>query len=55
MKSKGVPFCKEISDFSFWKYVMAPAPDNVLLELFQIVPEKLPEGNMEKLKRISLF
>ena len=55
MKSKGVPFHKEISDFGFWKYVMAPAPDNVLLELFQIVPEKLPEGNMENLKRISLF
>jgi hypothetical protein len=55
MKSKGVPFRGKISDLGFWKYVMAPAPDDVLLELFQIVPEKLPEGDLKKLKRISLF
>jgi len=54
MKGKGVPFRKEIADFGFWKYVMAPAPDNVLLELFQIVREKLPEGNWKALERISL-
>jgi catechol 2,3-dioxygenase-like lactoylglutathione lyase family enzyme len=52
MKARGVPFRKEISDFGFWKYVMAPAPDNVLLELFQIVKEKLPEGDLKKLERI---
>jgi catechol 2,3-dioxygenase-like lactoylglutathione lyase family enzyme len=55
MKAKGVPFRKEIADFGFWKYVMAPAPDNVLLELFQIVKEKLPEGELKKLERISLI
>lgn len=54
MKAKGVKFRKEISDFGFWKYVMAPAPDNVLLELFQIVKEKLPEGELKKLERIPL-
>lgn len=42
MKSKGVKFRKEISDFGFWKYVMAPAPDNVILELFQPVIDKYP-------------
>jgi len=42
MKSRGVKFKKEITDFGFWKYVMAPAPDNVLLELFQPVEEKFP-------------
>jgi catechol 2,3-dioxygenase-like lactoylglutathione lyase family enzyme len=42
MKSRGVKFRKEITDFGFWKYVMAPAPDNVLLELFQPVKEKFP-------------
>jgi catechol 2,3-dioxygenase-like lactoylglutathione lyase family enzyme len=55
MKAKGVPFRKEIVDFGFWKYVMAPAPDNVLLELFQIVKEKLPEGDLKKLEKISLI
>ncbi len=55
MKAKGVPFRKEIVDFGFWKYVMAPAPDNVLLELFQIVPEKLPAGDYKALQRIDVF
>jgi catechol 2,3-dioxygenase-like lactoylglutathione lyase family enzyme len=53
MKSKGFPFRKEISDFGFWKYVMVQAPDHVLLELFQIIPEKLPGGDLQKLARIS--
>ncbi len=55
MKSKGVPFRKEIADFGFWKYVMAPAPDNVLLELFHLVPEKLPAGNLKNLEKISVI
>ncbi len=42
MKARGVPFRKGITDFGFWKYVMAPAPDNVLLELFQVTKEKFP-------------
>jgi catechol 2,3-dioxygenase-like lactoylglutathione lyase family enzyme len=42
MKSRGVKFKKEVADFGFWKYVMAPAPDNVILELFQPVKEKFP-------------
>jgi len=28
----------------FWKYVMVPAPDDVLIELFQVDEEKLPPG-----------
>jgi predicted enzyme related to lactoylglutathione lyase len=55
MKSKGFQFHKEISDFGFWKYVMVQAPDHVLLELFQIIPEKLPEGDYKGLGKISLF
>ena len=42
MKAQGVQFRKGITDFGFWKYVMAPAPDNVILELFQVMREKLP-------------
>jgi catechol 2,3-dioxygenase-like lactoylglutathione lyase family enzyme len=55
MKAKGVPFRKEIADFGFWKYVMAPAPDNVLLELFQIIPEKFPPGEYKNLDKISVI
>jgi len=55
MKGKGFQFRKEISDFGFWKYVMVQAPDNVLLELFQIIPEKLPPGDYRGLGKISLF
>ena len=54
MKAKGFPFRKEISDFGFWKYVMVEAPDHVLLELFQIIPEKLPPGEYQGLGKISL-
>ncbi len=35
MKAGGVEFRKPIADHGHWKYVMAPAPDGVLLELFQ--------------------
>ena len=55
MKAKGFNFRKAISDFGFWKYVMIQAPDNVLIELFQIIKEKLPEGNWKSLERMSLI
>jgi catechol 2,3-dioxygenase-like lactoylglutathione lyase family enzyme len=55
MKSKGCLFRKGIADFGFWKYVMVQAPDNVLIELFQIVKEKLPEGEWKKLEKMSLI
>ncbi|MGH7820160.1 MAG: VOC family protein [Candidatus Binatia bacterium] len=35
MKSKGFEFRKDITDLGPLKYVMASAPDGVLLELFQ--------------------
>jgi catechol 2,3-dioxygenase-like lactoylglutathione lyase family enzyme len=39
MKSKGYKFEKPIKNYGAWKYVMAEAPDNLLLELFQIINE----------------
>jgi catechol 2,3-dioxygenase-like lactoylglutathione lyase family enzyme len=36
MRSKGALFRSEIRDFGNWRYIMTAAPDNVLLELFQI-------------------
>jgi hypothetical protein len=56
IKAKGVSFRKEITDFGFWKYFMAPPPDDGILELFQIVPEKLtPFGSIESNRIFSLL
>lgn len=43
MKSMGFQFIKKIKSFGPLKYVMAAAPDNVLLELFEVVKDKLSE------------
>jgi len=55
MRVRGMSFRKGITDFGFWKYVMVMAPDNVLLELFQIIPDKVPAGEYQNLKKISFF
>ena len=54
MKAKGFSFRKGITDLGFWKYVMVQAPDNVLIELFQVIPAKIPE-EMKALGRFDLF
>jgi catechol 2,3-dioxygenase-like lactoylglutathione lyase family enzyme len=36
MKAAGVPFTKDITDAGFWKYIMVPAPDDILIELFEV-------------------
>ena len=38
----GVKFNKAITDVGFWKYIMVPAPDNVLIELFEVDKSVLP-------------
>ena len=43
LKSMGVPFNKGITDVGAWKYIMVPAPDNVLIELFQVDKNALPK------------
>lgn len=42
MKSRGVGFKKDVVDLGFWKYIMVPAPDNVLIELFEVDKAFLP-------------
>ena len=42
MKAKGIQFKKDITDFGFWKYIMVPAPDDILIELFEVDKKKLP-------------
>lgn len=43
MKSKGFEFRKPIKRLGVLKYVMAEAPDHVLLELFEVVKDKITE------------
>ena len=40
--SGGVVLKQGISDLGFWKYIMVPAPDEILIELFQVDKTKLP-------------
>ena len=40
--AEGVPFRSGVREFGSWRYVMCAAPDDVLLELFQIDTEKMP-------------
>lgn len=43
LKAMGAAFTKEIVDLGSWKYIMVPAPDNVLIELFQVDKSQMPE------------
>jgi hypothetical protein len=38
----GISFRSGIREFGTWRYIMCPAPDSVLLELFQIDVEDMP-------------
>ena len=42
MKSQGVEFNKTVVDLAFMKYIMVPAPDNVLIELFEVSKAAIP-------------
>lgn len=42
LRAGGVALRKGITDLGFWKYVMVPAPDDILIELFQVEKSKLP-------------
>ena len=42
LRSGGISFRKGITDLGFWKYIMVPAPDDILIELFQVDKTQLP-------------
>jgi catechol 2,3-dioxygenase-like lactoylglutathione lyase family enzyme len=42
LKAGGIELKKDITDLGIWKYLMIPAPDDVLIELFQVDKTKLP-------------
>jgi catechol 2,3-dioxygenase-like lactoylglutathione lyase family enzyme len=41
LRAAGVEFRSGIRDFGAWKYIMCPAPDNVLLELFEVDTDQI--------------
>ena len=50
MKSLGVEFRKGITDSGFWKYVMVMAPDEILIELFEVDKSELPPEHADYFK-----
>jgi len=44
LRENGVALDKGITDLGSWKYVMVPAPDDILIELFQVDKTKIPAG-----------
>lgn len=42
MKAAGIGFTKGVRDLGYMKYIMVPAPDNVLIELFEVNRSVLP-------------
>jgi len=42
MKAKGITFTKGITDLGVWKYIMVPAPDDILIELFEVDKDMIP-------------
>jgi catechol 2,3-dioxygenase-like lactoylglutathione lyase family enzyme len=44
MRGRGFQFQNDIKDFGVGRYLMAMAPDDILLELFEARPEAAPEN-----------
>jgi catechol 2,3-dioxygenase-like lactoylglutathione lyase family enzyme len=42
LKSEGIAFNKSVVDLVYMKYIMVPAPDNVLIELFEVNKALVP-------------
>ena len=47
LKSNGVRFNKAITDLGFWKYIMVPAPDDILIELFEVDKQQMPKQYLD--------
>ena len=42
LKARGVTLRKPVTELGGWRYVMVPAPDDVLIELFEVSLDRLP-------------
>ena len=47
LKSYGISLKKGITDLGYWKYVMVPAPDDILIELFEIDKKQIPSQYLD--------
>ena len=47
LRSGGVVLKKGMTDLGFWKYIMVPAPDEILIEIFQVDRTKLPQQYLD--------
>ncbi|MDP6783461.1 MAG: VOC family protein [Dehalococcoidia bacterium] len=55
MKGKGFRFQRRIREHHYLRYIMAMAPDNILVELFQVLPESASPEGQKPLKRAFTF
>ncbi|MFW9827830.1 MAG: VOC family protein [Candidatus Thorarchaeota archaeon] len=55
MKSKGFQFINNVKTFGPLKYIMAAAPDNVLLEIFEVVKDKLSIDQYKLISTLDLL
>jgi catechol 2,3-dioxygenase-like lactoylglutathione lyase family enzyme len=44
LAARGIAPAKGVTELGVWRYVMVPAPDDVLVELFEVSREKVPEA-----------
>ncbi len=42
LQSNKVALRKGVTDLGFWKYIMVPAPDDILIELFEVDKQQIP-------------
>jgi catechol 2,3-dioxygenase-like lactoylglutathione lyase family enzyme len=43
IRAKGIKLTKDITDLGVWKYIMVPAPDDILIEVFQVDKSMIPK------------
>ncbi len=55
MEEKGFSFRGSVREYGDLRYRMAMAPDNILLELFQILPEKSPSSHQPIMKAFDFM
>jgi catechol 2,3-dioxygenase-like lactoylglutathione lyase family enzyme len=55
MRNKGYIFRNQIKSLGIWRYIMVEGPDHVLIELFEIIKEKIPELQYKKISNMNSF
>ena len=55
IKSRGFRFQGQIREHGYLRYIMAMAPDNILLEIFQVLPEKASPDRQAALRKAFAF